>query len=174
MVMSLNGYTTKDNEDDIHDWVSAEDQQLFLAQKERHDCIIMGRRTYEAILPTITPSSELPRIVMTKHPERFTKEGQTGLNFTDASPQSLAHKLAQNRYASALLVGGAKTAGAFLNAGLVDEILLTIEPVLFGAGHRLITGLHHAVSLDLTSVTQLNKRGTLLLRYSIRKNERIS
>ena len=45
-------------------------------------------------------------------------------------------------FKSAILGGGAKTNAHFLKAGLVDELLLTIEPKIFGNGISLCEGLN--------------------------------
>jgi dihydrofolate reductase len=50
------------------------------------------------------------------------------------------------------IAGGAKAAQQYLAAGLVDEMLLSIAPILLGSGERLFenvgTGLH---GLELVS-----------------------
>ena len=63
--------------------------------------------------------------------------------------------------------GGSQTNTLFLEAGLVDEIWLTIEPVIFGSGIDLFT---HALDLKakLVHYETLNDTGSVHLRYSLR------
>ena len=66
-----------------------------------------------------------------------------------------------------LLVGGGKTNALFLEASLVNEIYLTVEPKLFGMGKSLIAEGNFTKNLKLQSVKKLNEQGTLLLKYNI-------
>jgi dihydrofolate reductase len=63
------------------------------------------------------------------------------------------------------LGGGASVYGQFLNAGLVTDVYLTVEPFLFGGGVPLAQGFDR-VALKLESVKQLNSQ-TILLHYSV-------
>jgi riboflavin biosynthesis pyrimidine reductase len=54
----------------------------------------------------------------------------------------------------------------FLAAGLVDEIWLTVEPLLFGGGTPLLAA-RVDVRLELLASEKLNAAGTLLLRYRV-------
>jgi riboflavin biosynthesis pyrimidine reductase len=54
----------------------------------------------------------------------------------------------------------------FFAAGLVDEIWLTVEPILFGGGTPLLVA-RVDVRLELLASEKLNAAGTLLLRYRV-------
>lgn len=47
------------------------------------------------------------------------------------------------------LFGGAVLTSSLLNAGLVDELILSVHPVLLGSGKSLLAGLSGRISLDL-------------------------
>ena len=79
----------------------------------------------------------------------------------------------QKGYKKLLLPGGTNTNTSFLIAGLVDEILLTVEPKIFGLGKQLFLEKSLEASLELLSFKKLNKQGTLLLHYQIKKIMRI-
>jgi riboflavin biosynthesis pyrimidine reductase len=66
-------------------------------------------------------------------------------------------------------LGGPKTNALFLKEGLVDRVLLTIEPRFFGVGKTLSLGTMLDIHLQLCSVQRLNERGTLLLEYELLK-----
>lgn len=60
----------------------------------------------------------------------------------------------------ALLEGGPTLAGAFLAAGLVDEVVGYVAPKLLGAGAAAlgpagVTGIDAAIELDITDITRL-------------------
>ena len=54
-------------------------------------------------------------------------------------------------------------------ANLIDEIILTIEPKIFGSGHNILTNAKIDRQLKLLDYQKLNDQGTLLLHYKIIK-----
>ena len=64
-------------------------------------------------------------------------EEERGVLFRD--PKKLIDEILAPRYGNIWLVGGAMLGQSFLRLGLVDEIRLTIAPVLLGEGLRLFT-----------------------------------
>lgn len=58
------------------------------------------------------------------------------------------HALAQDGVQSLLLEGGPTLAAAFLEAGLVDKLLVFVAPTLSGAGPGMLAGLPRAVPLS--------------------------
>ncbi len=69
------------------------------------------------------------------------------------------------RYRNIWLVGGAMLCRRFLELGLVDEIKLTIAPVLLGEGLRLFAGSMPEEKWDLKNVVAY-KNGFVELSYS--------
>lgn len=166
-VMSADGRITKGDIGQAHYWSSKEDAVFFTSLVKKHTALVMGRKTYEVVQPTPTPDKL--RLVLTSHPEAFTEAAIPGsLEFMTASPQAVVDYLEQQGHSEMLLVGGSPVHAAFLQAGLVDELYLTVEPVLFGKGLPLVEGSLE-VELELQEVTRLNARGTLLLHYIITK-----
>ncbi len=71
-----------------------------------------------------------------------------------------------------LCEGGPTLNGQLLSAGLVDEICLTLSPVLVGGSGPRISGWddpHPALALDLLSTCETD--GVLMLRYGVRRAE---
>jgi len=170
MVQSLNGKITKDNDPDIYKWTSKEDQEFFFRMLSKHTLTIMGSRTYEAARENIKPYGKRRRIILTSTPDRYrdaTIPGQ--IEFSSELPGELITRLGDEGYETALLVGGAETNRQFFEAGLVDELYITIEPRLFGKGKQIIADGNYDGELALESVERLNEKGTLLLKYKIRE-----
>lgn len=69
------------------------------------------------------------------------------------------------RYRNIWLVGGAMLCQRFLELGLVDEIKLTIEPVLLGEGLRLFGGSLTEERWNLKNVVAY-RNGFVELSYS--------
>ena len=62
------------------------------------------------------------------------------------------------------LFGGASLATSFLNAGLVDELLLSIHPIVLGSGKPLFQHLNGRMSFDLVD-TKSYSSGLVQLHY---------
>jgi len=100
------------------------------------------------------PPFHHPVFVLTHHRrEPLKREGGTTFTFVTSGIKSA---LEQAMHAAGgqdvSIAGGAKAAQQYLATGLVDEMLLSIAPILLGSGERLFenvgTGLH---GLELVS-----------------------
>lgn len=163
-VMSINNKLTRGSESTVAAWASAADGSFFKALMADHKIFIMGNTTYKAVKPK--PSPEKLRIVMTRNPllnENKQLPGQ--VEFSDSSPASIVSDLAQRGYKAALLLGGSEIYTLFLEAGLVDEMYLTVEPHIFGSGLNFLGELRHNLNYKLLTVRLLNDQGTVLLHY---------
>lgn len=63
------------------------------------------------------------------------------------------------------LAGGGRLARSLLEAGLIDELVVKLNPVLLGSGIALAPGLSTSVPLVLRS-TKTHDSGVVVLRYS--------
>lgn len=167
-VVSANGKLTHGDDPDIYQWTSKEDQDFFFSLVSKSKLIVMGSGTYRAIRPKLKVQSEKLRIVLTSSPEKY-RDGQIKgqLEFTSETPRQLYDRMIN--HPKMLLVGGSQVYSSFMKEGLVDEIYLTIEPVLFGVGKDLIAKGEVETRLELVSIEKLNKKGTLLLKYKVKK-----
>ncbi len=170
MVSSLNGKITRGDDPDVTHWTSKEDAELFASMKAQHNLIVMGSRTYEASQNRIKLKDGTLRIVLTKNPERYEPHAVPGqLEFTSESPTVLINRLESKGFSTMLLVSGGETNTAFFKEHLVDEIRLTVEPILFGSGKPLVAEDQFETKLRLMSMKKLNERGTLHLIYEVMK-----
>jgi riboflavin biosynthesis pyrimidine reductase len=134
------------------------------------DAVVMGSATYEAAREFMRPSTAKPRIILTSQPERYAEDAkQPGLEFSSSEPKELLTHMQERGVRTILLAGGAATNARFLDAGLVDEVFLTIEPMIFGDGLPLTAPLQRIATMALLSSERLNPQGTLLLHYSVNK-----
>jgi dihydrofolate reductase len=79
----------------------------------------------------------------------------------------IAGMLAKKGHTEAVIIGGTMTISEFINAGLVDDIFLMMEPVLFGSGLPLLKEVEFESKLNL-EVTKINGN-TIQLHYEIQK-----
>jgi len=161
-VISMDGNITDGDTPGTSHWTSLQDAAHFRKQLAKSDAIVIGRATYDIAKPVPQPGKL--RIVMTRQPQRLiSKPGM--LEFTDKSPQSIHEYLHNAGKRSVLLVGGSQIYSLFINAGLVDDMYLTIEPVLLGEGTPFFSGSITKTDFRLKTMQQLNSAGSLLLHY---------
>ena len=63
-----------------------------------------------------------------------------------------------------MVAGGAQTVRQFIAAGLLDELLLTVTPVLLGSGERLLVDVGHP---PLEQVETIVSPSVTHLRYRV-------
>lgn len=166
-VTSVNGYLTNGDDPDVTSWTSEEDQQHFRDTKNNAKLIIMGKNTYLAMKDVMRPEPQKLRVVLTNNPNDFDDvrvEGQ--LEFSNSNIIDLLDQLQERGYNELLLIGGGKVYGEFMANDLIDELILTIEPVVFSSGRQLFDNSFFSdTRFELSSIRQLNESGTLLLNY---------
>lgn len=166
--MSADGYIARSERDDVS-WSSREDKRMFAATSRRAGVIVMGRRTFES-MPE--PLPDRLQIVMTHTPEAF-QQRPNHVEFTNSSPDAILRDLASRGFNEVVIGGGGAVYAQFVKANLVDELWLTVEPLLFGSGVPLLSGNSIERRMRLVSVTQLSP-DTLQLKYACDRETPIS
>lgn len=168
-VSSINGKMTHGLGENIYEWSSKEDRDYFFDLIDKNNLIVMGSGTYNAVKPVIKLSPDKLRVILTRNLGKYKKETiKNILEFSSETPRKLVARLGK-KYKKMLLVGGAQIVALFLKEGLIDEIYLTVEPVVFGSGKPLFAEGNFEANLILASIKKLNKKGTLLLKYVVEK-----
>jgi dihydrofolate reductase len=126
------------------------------------DCYVLGSRTYEHALELGWPYGDTPTVVVTG---RKLPSTRNNVEFYSGDLKTLLDEKLAPRYRNIWLVGGAMLSQRFLELGLVDEIRLTVAPVLLGDGLRLFGGSLTEKKWDLKNVVAY-KNGFVELSYS--------
>jgi dihydrofolate reductase len=126
------------------------------------DCYVLGSRTYEHALELGWPYGDTPVVVVTG---REWPGARKSVEFYSGDLKTLVDVKLAPRYRNIWLVGGAMLCQRFLELGLVDEIKLTIAPVLLGEGLRLFGGSLTEERWNLKNVVAY-KNGFVELSYS--------
>jgi len=98
------------------------------------DCFVLGSRTYEHALQLGWPYGDIPTVIVTNRELPRTRKS---VEFYTGDLKRLVDVVLAPRYRNIWLVGGAMLGQSFLELGLVDEIRLSIAPILLGDGLRL-------------------------------------
>ena len=126
------------------------------------DCYVLGSRTYEHALELGWPYGETPVVVVTG---RKWPPARKSVEFYSGDLKTLVEVKLAPRYRNIWLVGGAMLCRRFLELGLVDEVQLTIAPVLLGEGLRLFGGALTEKAWNLKDVVAY-ENGFVELSYS--------
>ena len=175
-VGSLDNIIARQAVDNI-DWSSQEDKRFLKEFLDQCDLCIMGRKSYELSKPfmekrnCVVFTRNLPPII----DSAVSEQSSPILSYVNPEFVNLNLWLSENfsfpKKAVAIL-GGPEIYRYFISRGWVDDIYLTIEPLIFGTGLSWISpGEHLDIQLRLVSANQLNSQGTLLLHYYV-KNSR--
>lgn len=156
VAMSVDGRIAA-GRDELTDWTSAEDKRFFVLKTKEAGVVIMGRRTFQTIGE---PLPERLNVVMT-HQEPPFDDIPGVLECTRETPGAVLRSLASRGYTEAAVVGGREIYSAFLEAGLVTDIYVTIEPLLFGSGIPLVENIS-SKKLQLITMEKLGTQSVLL------------
>jgi dihydrofolate reductase len=143
------------------DWTSPEDKTFFQSMLVKSDVMVIGHNTYKT---AEEPLSKRNCIIFTRDVQDTERRGANLLFYNAAGPTSIESIL--EPYQVVAVLGGTLIYSYFLERDLIDDLYLTIEPIVFGSGLDLF---HHesaaAIRLRLVTVRQLNPEGTVLLHY---------
>lgn len=136
--ITADGFIAQNKEQSSLTWTSREDTRFFVQKTKEIGVIIMGATTFETIKPKHLPFAERTIVVMTRskaYPQFDPKDvrAESGTAF------DVLKKLKQEGITQVLLGGGASVYTQFMQAGLVDELFLTVEPIVFGSGIKLFS-----------------------------------
>jgi dihydrofolate reductase len=145
----------------LADWTSREDKKLFVRLTKQAGTMVMGSKTF-ATIGRALPGRKT--IVYTTRPNEFSVDG---VEATDESPVELVARLENDGVKALAVCGGASIYALFMDAGVVDELYLTIEPLLFGTGVPLFSS-ELDCKLSLLDLEKLNEH-SILLHYAVQK-----
>jgi len=124
------------------------------------DTLVIGRATYETVLGFGEWPYDGKRVIVLTHRPAAAQCGET---FTAATPAEL---VAQLRDARRVYVDGGNVIRQFLAANLIDDITLSVVPIILGDGNRLFAGGEGEHALVLQS-SQAWPSGLMQLRYRL-------
>ena len=157
MAVTVDGMIARDHAH-FPDWTCRSDKKMFRILTQKAGVVIFGSKTYETIGK---PLGDRLNVVMTRYPERY--QSGENLMFFSETPERLLGRLSEQGYKDAVLAGGAVINSLFLRSRLIDEILITIAPKLFGQGLHLFSE-RCDLDLELLEVSRLETH-SLVLRY---------
>jgi dihydrofolate reductase len=161
MALTLDGKIAK-GPDHYPDWTGKEDKKLFAGISKKAGVVIMGSKTFD------TFGSPLPNrknVILTRNKNHISELEH--LVYTDKKPAEILKNLKEEGYSSVVLAGGAIINSLFAREKLIDEIIVTVSPIIFGYGISLFTE-DISMALELNEVERVGL-DLVCLKYNVLK-----
>jgi dihydrofolate reductase len=162
MAMTADGKIARHG-DHFPDWTGKADKRLFKKITTEAGVVIMGARTFDTI------GKPLPgrlNVVITRRPELYPCA--ENLICTSDTPELILASLADRGYSHAVLAGGATINSIFMRARLIDELIVTVIPIMFGQGLSMFSEPMN-IGLEMLSAHQIEP-GVLVVHYRFLHN----
>lgn len=164
MATTPNGLIARENGDE--DFLSEKNWQSLLKLVKLYGNLIWGRKTYEAVSKwegTYLDDLKYAKKIIVTSKKDFTidKKGWQVVHSPEEAVQTL-----QKEYDTILLSGGSTNNSSFMKAGLIDEIIINIEPYLLGKGIPLFAQEDFEYRLQLQETNNIGN-GILQMKYKV-------
>ncbi|MDQ6477081.1 dihydrofolate reductase family protein [Dyadobacter sp. LHD-138] len=171
LAITLDGYIEGPNGE--FDWCFTDQDYGLNEFFTEIDAIFIGRKSYEVAQQFAESSSGeaiLSMPPLTEYVFSTTlKSVKTGAVLISKDAMAEARKIKEQPGKDIWLYGGAFLTEALMNEGLVDELWLSVHPILLGGGRRLFGQSNDRIQLTLLN-SKTYATGLVSLRYSIKKD----
>jgi len=146
----------------------------YLESLKNYDTVLMGKSTYEfgygyGLKPGIAPYPAMKNYVFSRTIEIDTPIDDR-LTIVRGDSISFIKDLKNTEGKPIYLCGGGIFASSLLDNGLIDSLIIKLNPVLLGRGIRLFERSSRQVDLTLTD-TKVYNSGVVLLTYAIKEQK---
>lgn len=162
MALTLDGKIAQSG-DHLADWSEPADKKLFVELTKRAGCLIMGSKTYDTIGK---PLPGRKNIIITRNTNR--QSAPPDLIFTSQKPRQILQMLESEGREEVILAGGQVINTLFAKENLIDEIVVTISPLIFGKGLSLFDE-SISMQLELQKSEKIGKN-SIVAYYKVLKN----
>lgn len=167
---SLDGYIA--SKDGGIDWLFSDADYGYAKFYNSIDTILVGRKTYDQSLTLDEyPYKGKKVYIFTRKVEGENKKNTYDVEYIDEDISDFVRHLIQQPVGKKdiWLLGGGEIVSIFLNADLIDEIILSVHPIILGKGISLFSNIKKRVNLRLLKSIPFES-GLLQLYYHILKN----
>ena len=167
--MSLDGYIAGPNGE--YDWIVIDPDIDFAGMMARYDTFLVGRKTHEAMQRMGGGAPPTPGIRTYVFSRTLRPEDCPGATLS-ADAEGVVAALRQAPGKDIALFGGGELFRSLLAADLVDEVSVSLIPVLLGGGVPLLPSPDDRARLRLLSHRVYEKTGTVGLDYALAARRR--
>lgn len=167
LAVSLDGYIEGPNGE--FDWCFTDQDYGMNEFFSRVDAVFMGRKSYELAQQMSADGQDIPGMPkMTEYvfSNTLTKAKEVIIIIKD-NIEDEVQRIKNSEGKDIWLFGGALLTSSLMNAGLVDELWLSVHPVLLGSGKPLFSGITKRINLALTD-SKTYDTGLVSLKYILK------
>ena len=161
---SLDGYIAGPNGE--YDWIVMDPEIDFSEMMTRFDTFLIGRKTFEAMRRMAEAAPPAPGIQNFVFSKTLRPEDCPDATLS-ADAEGVVADLRKKPGKDIALFGGGELFRSLLAAGLVDEVGVSVIPVLLGGGIPLLPSPADRARLRLKKHRVYEKTGTVGLEYDI-------
>lgn len=163
MAITANGIIAAKDGDDflpIENWI----QFVKLARKV--GCFIWGRKTYDNVITWegnhLGDLRDVVKVIISHFPLELKEDFMLA-----NSPEGALNILDGKGFKEVIITGGATINSEFAKRGLIDEVILDVNPVILGKGIPVFSPEDFEMGLELLKTEKVNK-DIIELRYKVK------
>jgi len=134
------------------------------------DTILWGRKTYDLVLKFLKEGKASPDMYSGVKNYAFSrkppKKVLDGFEFVKEPIKEFCKSLRAEKGKNIWMMGGGGIIASFLDAGEIDEFMISVIPTFIGEGIPLIAPHHRTIPLKLMSVKDFSD-GVVSLHYAV-------
>ncbi len=164
---SLDNYIAR--KDGAIDWIlSGEEAASAMTEFWKTiDAVVIGRKTYEPVLKSGTPFPTFPGVKNYVLSHTLKESPDKNVEIIEEDVAEFIHRLKTEEGKDIFVMGGGLLAKPLFEANLIDEVGVTIHPVLLGSGIPLFYEINRQVDLELIK-SQVFKNGCVSISYRVK------
>jgi dihydrofolate reductase len=169
---SLDCYIAR--EDGSIDWLFTDEDYGYTKFYDSIDTILIGRKSYDKSLTFDEYPFKGKKVYVFTRKNGGGKKNknsqQNDVEYMDTNIEDFVTRLSQSVGKDIWLLGGGEIVSLLLNVGVIDEIILSIHPVILGKGIPLFSNIQKQVKLKLENAMYFDS-GLTQLCYKVLKED---
>lgn len=154
MAISLNGMIARANNEE--DFISHDSWLEWLKWIRKSGCLVWGRKTHQIVKTWgkqyLDDIKGIKIIIVSTNPDYDVGDGIT----LAQSPEESLKILEKEGYDEVIVTGGSGINSSFAKAGLLDEVVFNVEPVVVGKGIAVFNPQEFDLKLELRNIVKLS------------------
>lgn len=166
LAVSLDGFIEGPNGE--YDWCFTDQDYGLSDFFKRVDAVFMGRKSYELMTNMEAPPGmpEMKEYIFSNTLKELKKDAV----LLSGDIQKQVEEIKNSEGKDIWLFGGASLTSSLMNLGLVDELWLSIHPIILGAGKPLFSNIEKRIMLRLMD-SKTYSTGLVSVVYSVENNQ---
>lgn len=162
--VTLDGYLAN-TKGDCYSWINPADEARFDRRLREAGCELVGRKTYEQYQESYDARADVMTYVYTT---QTTYSDLPRVKFIHGDIHDVVDRIASEGFTTVVVSGGGELNGTLAEAGLLDEVILSVHPIILGNGIPLFGSHHPRLTLKHISTNE-DVPGVAQSRYQVLK-----